>query len=554
MSNGVVTGARSPDLVRIRVVVQLYLLSKDIEGAPMASSPGKTEQEIAAATIQRNYRGYRGRRQCNGMGIDASSRWIEAVKEAKYRKLITPHARPRLDELGGSEGGGRDEVESLAALSHWKKAAQVVRRAGSDDGDDNNDNDEDDDNDSDINNNGAKQNLSEAQLQEKRRIKLDARRERNKNAKTMDMQYFLEMVDLKHRHGANLRAYHEEWKKSSTAENFFYWLDYGEGRTLDLPDRPRARLEREQVRYLSREERLNYLVKIDDKGRFCWAKNGAIIDTSAAWKDSIHGIVPIGDQTPAYHAPGLSPPSSIRSLSSDASSTVSLHEQRPSSPAPKQVSPAAILGQLMSKPAKKSQWIFVADTSHRLYINMKQRGTFQHSSFLHGARISAAGRISIRGGKVRSISPLSGHYRPPPATFLSFIRSLEQQGADLSHVSVKKSYAVGLGTNVYGRYKKGVQATVKRAKTRVESGFNDVVVVTTRRHTADDATGDDIHHHDDDDDDDGGLDGKGNSAGGGGGGGERVDDLGQSREKLREGKRRSFGQRLLARLKLKKDV
>ena len=34
----------------------------------------------------------------------------------------------------------------------------------------------------------------------------------------MDLQYFLEMVDLKHRYGSNLRTYHEEWKKADTKE------------------------------------------------------------------------------------------------------------------------------------------------------------------------------------------------------------------------------------------------------------------------------------------------------------------------------------------------
>lgn len=46
-----------------------------------------------------------------------------------------------------------------------------------------------------------------------------------------------------------------------------YWLDYGEGKDLDLEDRPRSRLDSEFVRYLSREERQKYLVKIDKNGK-----------------------------------------------------------------------------------------------------------------------------------------------------------------------------------------------------------------------------------------------------------------------------------------------
>jgi hypothetical protein len=41
----------------------------------------KMEQEQAAALIQRNYRGYRERRQLKGLGLSASTRWREALKE-----------------------------------------------------------------------------------------------------------------------------------------------------------------------------------------------------------------------------------------------------------------------------------------------------------------------------------------------------------------------------------------------------------------------------------------------------------------------------------------
>ncbi|KAK8181882.1 uncharacterized protein BKA78DRAFT_326942 [Phyllosticta capitalensis] len=35
------------------------------------------EEEVAAKLIQRNYRGYRERRQLEGLRLDASTRWIE---------------------------------------------------------------------------------------------------------------------------------------------------------------------------------------------------------------------------------------------------------------------------------------------------------------------------------------------------------------------------------------------------------------------------------------------------------------------------------------------
>jgi hypothetical protein len=46
-----------------------------------------------------------------------------------------------------------------------------------------------------------------------------------------------------------------------------------------------------------------------------------------------------------------------------------------------------------------------------LFIGIKGTGSFQHSSFLGGGIVSAAGLISVRAGIVYTLSPLSGHYR-----------------------------------------------------------------------------------------------------------------------------------------------
>ena len=89
---------------------------------------------------------------------------------------------------------------------------------------------------------------SKAQKEARWRKRWDAKQERIKSAKMTDLQYFLEMIDVKHRYGkwtalpipvqirllifrtgSNLRKYHAEWKNSTTHENFFYWLDYGGG-------------------------------------------------------------------------------------------------------------------------------------------------------------------------------------------------------------------------------------------------------------------------------------------------------------------------------------
>ena len=81
----------------------------------------------------------------------------------------------------------------------------------------------------------------------------------------MDQQYFLELVDQKHRYGSSLRKYHDCWKMQDTKQPFFYGLDEGAGEEIERPECNRERLDREQVRYLSREERLKYLVNVDEK-------------------------------------------------------------------------------------------------------------------------------------------------------------------------------------------------------------------------------------------------------------------------------------------------
>lgn len=260
----------------------------------------------------------------------------------------------------------------------------------------------------------------------------------------MHLSYFLEMVDVHHRYGSNLRKYHAKWKNRSTHENFFYWLDSGEGKDVSLENCSRERLASMRVRYLSREERLNYLTTVDEQGRLCWKKNGIRIDTSVKWKDSIAGIVPVDDPTPAFTptgevAPAPAPPTNSSSGSDDEADSDASADAREKETT--EVPPEQILNRLVRKSSTKTRWIFVADTSYNLYVGIKQSGAFQHSSFLHGSRISSAGLIKIRDGKIKLLQPRSGHYRPPASNFVAFLHALRARGVDVSATSVSKSYA-----------------------------------------------------------------------------------------------------------------
>lgn len=142
-----------------------------------------------------------------------------------------------------------------------------------------------------------------------------------------------------------------------------------------MPICPRERLDREQVRYLSREERINYLTTVDKEGRICWKRNGIRIDTSVEWKDSIHGIVPVEDSTPGYTpAAAEAAPSTPHGDSSGDDDNTSdsdesgarrdryVNNDLKKAKGPKKllhVSPATIFNQLLRTSVKKNTWIFV---------------------------------------------------------------------------------------------------------------------------------------------------------------------------------------------------
>lgn len=372
-----------------------------------------------------------------GIGLSPSTRWQEAVRELQYRNAIRPRSH-----------ADNSSISTNRARQNWKRIGAIAARAGHDDS-------SDDEADVDA--------MTTAEREEYYREKHEAKIDREKTAKMMDLQYFLEMVDTHHRYGSNLRTYHEEWKKADTHENFFYWLDHGAGRHLDLPVVSRERLDSERVRYLSREERQKYLVKIDEEGRLCWARNGERITTSLQYKDSVDGIVPRDDATEPWtqgRDSSSSDGSSILSRGSnenvDAYANHELDRARGLKKLTK-ISASTILNQLLQRSVRPNAWIFVADTSFRLYLGIKQSGAFQHSSFLNGGRISSAGMMKIKDGQIRQISPLSGHYRPPTKNFRNFVHSMRDQGVDMSRVSISHSYAVLVGLEAYVKTRRQVK-------------------------------------------------------------------------------------------------
>lgn len=388
----------------------------------------------AATRIQKAYRGHRERRQLDGLTLDPSSRWLEAIKEMRYRSATAQCRGPRSQEIEDLSRSPSD----LARLN-WRRIGQIAGHAGA----------------------------GETSPPRHSSTAIESTHAKEVGSMLMDLRYFLEMVDVKHRYGTNLQVYHEDWQRSKTTQNFFTWLDHGGGKRLSLPGCSREALDRERIRYLSKEERKDYLVRVDDEGRLRWQKDDQLINTSAEmYKDSVHGIVPKDSQEPAYADEpdgDYDSESDVEPLEEDQA-----HEQVTKDETPRRrfrVSPATVLNHLLRASIKPGTWIYVVDTLGRLYVGIKSSGAFQHASFLSGARILSAGSIGIEDGQLIFLSPLSGHYRPTTASFKAFIDSLKPQGVDLSHLKVSRAYRLLLGIEDYGKTKSGMRKVVYHKKT-----------------------------------------------------------------------------------------
>lgn len=121
------------------------------------------------------------------------------MREAQYRSLTTP--RPRATPGISAESSPSRSQPTSEARRKWQKAGKIVLRAGHDD-----DNLDDGSLSSESDTPSQKEARREKRLQEKQ--------EMIKSAKLLDLQYFLEMVDLKHRYGSNLRTYFGNYDSS----------------------------------------------------------------------------------------------------------------------------------------------------------------------------------------------------------------------------------------------------------------------------------------------------------------------------------------------------
>lgn len=467
----------------------------------------KNDSDSAAARIiQQHYRGYRTRRQLNGCNISADTRWTDGIHRMRLEQANKQSNMGQNDttsrwkrgqllagQLSGADKGAKDgngtktdePVEGGPSLETDGDKHSVIEtdsKVGDVPG---------------ANDDGKVDNIRSIAKPKQPALKLIERWTRGGEAqelsKTMECQYWLEMVDKRHRYGSNLKYYHQKWQESDTKDNFFKWLDEGEGKDVDIEDCPRERLDSECVIYLSSEQRRNYIVDIQN-GMLIWRRNGKPVDTKRNKHKDLgdgRGICDLGDdeQEEARQqrkrkalergASGSSLEEQVDGSSSESSSSSSEDGEMTSAEKTKAaqhyqskrsgksrhldaLKSSNWSDMLLRKTIGNNTWIYVYNSRRELYIGLKQTGYFQHSSFLYGGRVLSAGLLKVQDGCLTSLSPLSGHYRAGTAHFRYFVKSLQDSGVNLERVTLSKSLLLLAGMEQYGKMMKKAKGGGKK--------------------------------------------------------------------------------------------
>ncbi|KAF7818764.1 IQ domain-containing protein IQM3-like [Senna tora] len=126
-------------------------------------------------------------------------------------------------------------------------------------------------------------NLPESAASRWSRVRLNAAKvgkglSKDAKAQKLAFQHWIEAIDPRHRYGHNLHKYYDEWCKSDAGQPFFFWLDIGEGRYVDLPNCPRSKLQKQCIKYLGPQERKHYEYIVEE-GKIVHKQSGDLLHT-----------------------------------------------------------------------------------------------------------------------------------------------------------------------------------------------------------------------------------------------------------------------------------
>ncbi|CAM8913495.1 unnamed protein product [Rhodiola kirilowii] len=194
---------------------------KKVKSASPTAYPEDSEHE-AALKLQKVYKSFRTRRKLADCAVLVEQSWWKVLDFA---------------ELKRSSVSFFDLEKSETAISRWSRARTKAAKVG--------------------------KGLS-----------------KNDRAQKLALQHWLEAIDPRHRYGHNLQFYYNKWLECQSREPFFYWLDIGEGREVNLVEGcPRSKLQRQCIKYLGPMEREMYEVILKD-GKFMYKQNEELLNTS----------------------------------------------------------------------------------------------------------------------------------------------------------------------------------------------------------------------------------------------------------------------------------
>ncbi|KAK2425163.1 IQ domain-containing protein IQM1 [Trifolium repens] len=285
--------------------VEDLVLPKKPEVVMFSSSLADSDRDLAATKLQKVYKSYRIRRYLADLAVVCEELWWKDSDSSPFHRCLISHF---------------DSDKSEIAISNWATARTMAAKMG-------------------------------------RGLSKDDKGQR------LARKHWLEAIDPRHRYGHNLHFYYDVWFQCQSSQPFFYWLDIGDGKRVDIAKIcSRQKLQRQCIKYLGPIEREAYEVIVEG-GKLVYKQSKNLVHTTEG-----------------------------------------------------------------------SKWIFVLSSSRAMYVGQKEKGKFQHSSFVAGAATIASGRIVAHNGVLHVIWPYSGHYRPTEKNLMEFIHFLEEHHVDMTNV------------------------------------------------------------------------------------------------------------------------